>query len=266
MHAVVLVAALLSFVAPVSAQGDECSAVESWVNGCDTGDTDVVIDGTQETDGDPGTDGTDGEWNPPTGDGTPEGPTEFEQCIDLWDSMIYCYRPDEETDDDDGTPEVPPITITDLARFAPEGSVISGEPDNVGVAGLPTNFVAAASEQTVAGELFGFPLSVRFTPSAFDFTYGDGSATTTTSGGSAWADLGQAQFTPTATSHTYGERGTYIAQVNVRYTAEVDFGIGWIPIAGEVTSTGPPQEIRVFEAYTALVAHTCAEAPSSPGC
>lgn len=229
--------------------------------------TDVVIDGTQETDGDPGTDGTDDEWWPPTDDGNPEDPFDFDECLSDWDSYIHCFRPpgddEEETEDE---PEVPAVTITDLARFAPEGSVVTGEPDNVGVAGLPTNFVAAASVQTVSGELFGFPIAVRFTPAGYDFTYGDGATNTTASGGSTWTDLGQAQFTPTDTSHTYPERGAYVAHVDVRYTAEVDFGVGWFPITGEVTSSGPPQEIRIFEAHTALVAHTCEQAPSSPGC
>ncbi|WP_051606470.1 hypothetical protein [Microbacterium sp. CH12i] len=107
---------------------------------------------------------------------------------------------------------------------------------------------------------------MRFTPSGYDFSFGDGSSVTTSSGGQSWVVLGQAQFTPTSTSHTYPERGSYFAQVNVRYTAEVDFGIGWFPISGEVTSVGPPEEIRIFEAHTALVANTCQQAPGSPGC
>lgn len=223
-----------------------------------------MIDGTWETDGD----SDDNTWQNPTDDNwTPPKPFDFDECLSDWDSYIRCFRPpgddEEETEDE---PEVPTVTITDLARFAPEGSIVTGEPDNVGVAGLPTNFVATASVQTVAGELFDFPISVRFTPSAFDFSFGDGATMTSASGGATWSALGQAQFTPTDTSHTYRERGTYVAQVDVRYTAEVDLGIGWFPIAGEVTSAGPPQEVRIFEAHTALVAYTCQQAPRSPGC
>ncbi len=273
-----LIAAALILTIPGSAitsvpANSGCTAVEQATVGCpeNTG-TDVVIDGTQETDGDPGTDGTEGtddEWRPPTDDGDPETPFDFDQCLRDWDSYIHCFRPpgdEEEEEETEDEPEVPAVTINDLVRFTPEGSVITAEPDNVGVVGLPTNFVATASVQTVTGELFGFPITVRFTPAGYDFVYGDGAADTTASGGTTWADLGQAQFTPTDTSHTYSERGTYTAHVDVRYTAEVDFGVGWFPITGEVTSSGPPQEIRIFEAHTALVAHTCAQAPSSPGC
>lgn len=258
-----------------SPESGSCSIEMAKAGLCDNDGTDVVIDGTYtdpgDTDTDPGT-WTDGDsdtdvdlpWDPP-----PD--FNFDDCLDNWDSYIGCFRTrddddDETEDEDDDVTTIPDITITDVARFTPEGSVVAGEPDNVGVVGLPTNFVATASVHTVNGSLFGFPVAVRFTPAGYDFTFGDGTTATTASGGQSWASLGQAQFTPTGTSHTYAQRGTYSAQVDVRYTAEVDFGIGWFPITGEVTSAGAPQEIRIFEAHTALVAHTCEQAPSSPGC
>lgn len=243
--------------------------------GTNTG-SEIVVDGTQTTEGDPGYEPISDDWAPPSdvSDGvvTPgkRPPTALDECVIDWDSYLQCFRAAEKTEEEDAEEEtsatIPSVTISDLARFAPDGSVIVAEPDNVGVVGLPTNFVAEASTQTVTGELFGFPLSVRFTPAAYDFSYGDGSKDSFSSGGETWASLAQAQFTPTDTSHTYSERGTYDARVDVRYTAEIDFGVGWFPIAGQVTSTGSPQEVRIFEAHTALVAHTCAQAPSSPGC
>ncbi|WEK60140.1 MAG: hypothetical protein P0Y60_12455 [Candidatus Microbacterium colombiense] len=156
--------------------------------------------------------------------------------------------------------------MSDLASFSPASATAVGEPGNVGIAGMPTNFVAAASAHTRTGTLFGFPLTLRFTPSGYDFTYGDGERATTATGGRPWSDLGQAQFTATGTSHVYEERGTYLAEVDVRYTATVNFGGGWFPVAGELTADGPTQEIRIFEAHTALVAHSCAQRPTGPGC
>jgi hypothetical protein len=156
--------------------------------------------------------------------------------------------------------------MNDLATFAPEPVTTVGEPGNVGVAGMPTNFVATASAHTRTGTLFGIPLTVRFTPSGFDFHYGDGSTASTATGGQTWAALAQPQFTPTSTSHVYEERGTYLADVDVRYTAEIDLGLGWFPVTGELTTDGPTSEIRIFEAHTALVAHTCQQRPSAPGC
>lgn len=259
--------------------GTSCSDSDLVVGGCGVQNdgSDIIIDGSHTNPGDPGTSpigdsdpDTDSDWTPPPG-WAPPPEFNFAECLNDWDSYIHCFRETEEeaeevTPDEAATPAIPAITINDLARFAPAGSAITGEPDNVGVVGLPMNFVAAASVHTVNDSLFGFPVAVRFTPSGYDFDFGDGTSTTTTTGGQSWADLGQAQFTPSPTSHAYTERGTYSAQVNLRYTAEVDFGIGWFPISGEVTSVGPSQEIRIFEAHTALVAHTCQQAPDSPGC
>lgn len=160
----------------------------------------------------------------------------------------------------------PSVTITDLASFSPATATATGEPSNLGVAGLPMNFVAAASAHVRTGTLFGAPISVRFTPVGFDFRYGDGGTASLSTGGSTWTALGQAQFTPTATSHVYRDRGTYDADVTVRYTAEIDVGAGWMPIDGELSVPGPAQQIRIFEAHTALVEYTCSERPTAKGC
>lgn len=167
---------------------------------------------------------------------------------------------------DQGRSSIPAITMTDLARFAPSGARVTAEPDNLGVAGLPTNFVAHATVQVQDGELFNTPISVRFTPANYTFQYGDGHTDSGPSGGTTWVDLGQASFTPTDTSHTYTQRGTYTARVDVAYTAEINLGNGWFPISGQLDTTGPTQQIRIFEARTALVANTCAESPSAAGC
>lgn len=201
----------------------------------------------------------------------PQPPTP-EECRINWDAMISCWEhverpegtPDEESPD--STPSIPPVTISDLAIFSPAKGAVAGEPDNLGVAGLPTNFVTEAQAHVRSGELFGFPVDVRFTPVLYTFRYGDGESRTTGSPGRSWADLGQAQFTPTETSHTYSERGTYEAQVDIAYTAEIDFGVGWFLVDGQLNIPGPAQQIRIFEARTALVAHTCTEQPSAPGC
>lgn len=163
-------------------------------------------------------------------------------------------------------PETPTITITDLAQFAPPPLTASADPGNVGIAGLPTNFIAAADVHIQAGELFGVPLAVRFSPTTYLYDYGDRSTSSTAVPGRTWEELSQAQFTPTPTTHVYQKRGDYIARVDVAYTVEVDLGAGWIPVTGQITTTGTPQEIRILEARTALVAHTCDENPAGVGC
>lgn len=203
----------------------------------------------------------------------PRTPTPFESCLVDWDSYRGCWRnsiPSDPTKpkppEGEAAPELPPITIADLATFSPATGTVVGEPDNLGVAGLPTNFITEAQQHVRSGELFGFPIDVRFTPVSYTFRYGDGETATSSSPGATWESLGQAQFTPTPTSHTYAERGTYDAQVDIAYTAEIDLGVGWFPIDGQLDIPGPTQQIRIYEAHTALVARTCAEQPSAPGC
>ncbi|WP_344782287.1 hypothetical protein [Microbacterium kribbense] len=162
---------------------------------------------------------------------------------------------------------IPAITLTDLVSFRPAPPRLASEPDGIGVAGLPLNLVATTSMQRLTGTLFDFPVTVRFAPHHYDWHYGDGATQTTAGGGATWAATGDPQFTPTPTSHTYTQRGTYTASVTVFYAPDVNFGDGiWRPVAGYVTATSTTQSIRILEARTALVAHTCVEDPAGPGC
>lgn len=253
----VLTLSLLTVPLITSAETGTCAKELDLMGLCNTG-TEIVIEDTWQS---PGSPSQPVEWDDSSVDPGAPG-TGIPTCGPDSADQRPCGR---RTDADDD-PGIPAVTIADLARFAPDGAPLAAEPENVGVAGLPANFLATVSVQSVAGELFGRPLTVRFTPVAYDFAFGDGGTATTTTGGRSWTDLGQAQFTPTATSHVYAERGTYSATVDVRYSAEVDFGTGWIPIDGEVTAEGAAQEIRIFSAHTALVAYTCSQRPDSPGC
>lgn len=161
----------------------------------------------------------------------------------------------------------PEVTLADIASFRPAAPSLSGEPAGFGVVGMPANLVAAASEVRIPGNVLGWDVTVRFVPHSFVFDYGDGASTTTATGGATWERLGQAQFTPTATSHVYGERGSYPVSATVRYTASVDFGNDfWQPVQGFVVASAGGYDVRVVEVRTALVDETCAEDPSGPGC
>ena len=162
---------------------------------------------------------------------------------------------------------VPDVTLADLASFVPARPSLSGEPKNLGVVGMPTNFVAAAREQRMSGRVLGFDVVVRFRPAGFVFDYGDGSTRRSDSGGASWAGVGEGDFTPTATSHVYHRAGTYTARVTALFTASVDFGSGvWHPVDGFVRATTGGYTVRVVEVRTALVDRTCLENPRGPGC
>ncbi len=160
----------------------------------------------------------------------------------------------------------PDVTIDDLASFVPARPTLGGEPAGFGVVGMPTNLVATASTHSLTGPLLGWDVSVRFRPVGFVFDYGDGATVRTTTGGTTWAALGLPQFSPTATSHVYRERGTYTVRLTLQYAADVDFGSGWRPVSGYVNAPAPPYTLEVLDVRTALVERTCTENPGGPGC
>lgn len=275
--ACIIVSSALGFIAsPIALAAGGCSPDSMLLGLCGSTDgSSLTISGTQQQPStDPGTSSRQSNGGPggPSGPSTPSGPSE--EAIDLAACMndsgtTRCARRANQPASPAATPSAPgtpTITISDLARFAPASVLAATEPGNVGIAGMPTNFLGAAAVQVQSGELFGTPLRVRFTPVGYDYAYGDDSSAVLTTPGQTWESLGRAQFTPTATSHVYRSPGVYWADLDIRYTAEIDLGAGWIPVAGQVTTDGPPEDIRILEAHTALVAHTCLEKPTAPGC
>lgn len=248
--------------------------LDEIVKGLCPGDGTAVTVGDTKTDGDSGSGGEDGS----TGSGgagdsggggatepspwdicaaTPGPPSAF--CRSLAPIGVPIGQPD---------PATPgwSVTISDLVRFVPTNATLSAEPQNVAVVGLPANFVSTAKTETIPGTILGRALTIRFTPVSHHFDYGDGTQLDSATPGAAWDATGQAQFTPTGTSHVYKEPGTYTASVITTYTAEIDLGTGWIPVSGTLTGPSATQQIRVVKARTALVHNTCTERPSAPGC
>lgn len=278
----VAVALTLNFGSPIVKTGTDLWGVASGDKGeADTDNSAITINanGTQHTDGWDPTPGGSGPLIEGTGSDDlwfPEPPPPVNihnTCRDdvhEFQSCLNGIRVDAPTTPQPTTP--PPavpgwsVTISDLARFVPSTATVAGEPDNIAVVGLPANFLSSAKTETIPGTILGRALTIRFIPVNYAFDYGDGETRTTTTPGTAWDASGQAQFTPTETSHVYKEPGTYTVTATVTYTADIDLGAGWIPING--TLNGPPasQQIRVVKAHTALVQSTCTERPGAPGC
>ncbi len=126
---------------------------------------------------------------------------------------------------------IPDVTLADLASFRPAIPSLTGEPPGFGVVGCRRTSWPRHPSSALPGTLLGWDVLVRFVPADYVFEYGDGVDRPPTTGGASWQQLGQAQFTPTATSHVYRERGTYPVRVTVEYAASVDFGSGiWRPV------------------------------------
>ena len=175
-------------------------------------------------------------------------------------------EPEAEEDGDDA-PVIPPVQATDVASFAPATPAIATEPDGVAIVGMPMNVVVDAAPHTAGGSLFGLPVSVSFTPVEAEIDYGDGTVRRVPIGGGTWRELGQPEFTATATSHAYSARGHYTVTARVLSSAVVDFGpYGTRPVNGLVASAPATRQVQAVVAETGLVQHTCAENPRGPGC
>lgn len=168
----------------------------------------------------------------------------------------------------DDVVEIPYPTLADLARFTPQPPTLTGEPYTAGVIGKPTNFLSTASTHTLTGALFGYPVSVQFTPVSYTFDYGDGTTATVTDAYDSWIDAGLPQFTPTDASHVYSAKGEFDVSVTVAYSATVNFtGSGaWLPVDGYVRATASGYDVTIYEVVTALVDKDCNEDPNGIGC
>jgi PKD repeat protein len=141
------------------------------------------------------------------------------------------------------------------------------EPNGWAITGLAANFWTDATTQIGEGLLLGQPAQVRFTPIGYHWNYGDGTTTTSTTGGASWDNLGLTEFSPTTTSHTYTTTGKYTVTLTIDYHADYSFGDqGWRPVQGTVTTPSTPLTITAANETTVLVAHNCLTNPHGPGC
>jgi hypothetical protein len=160
-----------------------------------------------------------------------------------------------------------PVTLSDIASFRPTPGTDHMQPNGWMITGLDTNFYALAATHVVNGTLLGEAASVRFTPKAYHWTYGDGSAATSARPGSTWEAQGIADFDPTPTSHVYTARGTYTITLVIDFGAEYRYDGGdWTEIAGTLAIPANPLVATAGDAKTVLVAKDCNANPKGPGC
>jgi hypothetical protein len=254
---IVLLAAVMVILSRELATADEGCDFSGWASECALSNSGSAVDITANA-SNPGSTGPStpsGNSPVPPSQQAPAPEAEPEECGPMGCRGNYTVV------------MIPDVTLADLASFRPATPSLSGQPAGFAVVGMPANLVAEASVQSIPGTLLDWDVTVRFTPVAFEFAHGDGTSGVHGNGGATWEQLGQAQFTPTPTSHVYRDRGMYTVAVTVRYAASVDFGTGsWRPVPGYVTATSGGYAVRVLEARTALVDRTCTEDPNGPGC
>ncbi|MCU1440153.1 MAG: uncharacterized protein JWP85_1150 [Rhodoglobus sp.] len=160
-----------------------------------------------------------------------------------------------------------PVTLADIAHFRPNPGVDHMEPNGWMIVGLDTNFYSTGGVQVHDGELLGRTASVRFTPVAWHWSYGDGQSASRGTPGAPWASQGIAEFDPTQTSHIYRAAGTYYIDLTIDLRAEYRYaGSTWVPIAGILPVPANRLVATAGSAKTVLVERECTVNLSGPGC
>ena len=150
----------------------------------------------------------------------------------------------------------PPTRLSDVASFEPSGSAIVVQPGWWSLPRVPTNIYSMARSETQPGELLGWPIEVAFTPRAFIWSYGDGATKRLSNAGGSW---GVAQFSPTATFHTYRAPGVYSVGLSVEYAVSYRFpGGAFVELPGRVIKRMGTTSVRVLSVSPVLTNSGCA--------
>ena len=154
---------------------------------------------------------------------------------------------------------------TDIATFRVEVATAHSQPNGWGVVGKPTNFYTEGGTHVVAGTLLGQPATVRFTPMAWNWDYGDGHHQDPATGGNRWTE--EKRFRPTPTSHEYDEKADYTVTSVIDYAAEYRYDSQpWKTVNGILRVRANDLYIETWRVKTVLVAHNCIEDPKGIGC
>ncbi len=201
-----------------------------------------------------------GGWSPPP----PQAPVlGSESCVNIVTGSCRGSSPPKNPPVATPTPPTPPTTLSDVASFVPSASGIVVQPGWWSLPRVPTNIYSLAGSQTQAGELLGWPIEVAFTPQAFVWSYGDGVTRRVLVPGESW---GGAQFSPTATSHTYRAPGLYAVSLVVEYAVAYRFpGDAFVSLPGLVSTRMGATDVRVLRVSPVLTSSGCSPAALDDG-
>ncbi|WP_341927451.1 hypothetical protein [Nocardioides psychrotolerans] len=130
----------------------------------------------------------------------------------------------------------------------PPSELIVQPPNGRTLVNFATNFHTDTDTFTRTITLLGHQVDLRITPATYDWRFGDGHTTSTTTPGAAYPDL--------QVTHDYVTAGTVTPAVDTTYTADFRVNGGaWRPVPGTVTIPGATVPLEVVEATPTLVGY-----------
>jgi hypothetical protein len=158
-------------------------------------------------------------------------------------SGAVCLRPG----DVPGT-AVPAFTLADFRRLPLPKAGLNVQPaSGRTLVSVPTNLYATSRPATFRVTLLGTPVLVRARPTAWTWTYGDGSSRTFSTPGAPYPDLG--------TAHTWTAPGRRTVTLTTTWSGTYSVAGGpALPVDGTASVVSPSVEIVVVETRAELVA------------
>lgn len=151
--------------------------------------------------------------------------------------------------------------LAELRRLPLAPSAFAVEPDRGwALVNMPTYVHADAAPQTLATTILGTPVTITATPAGYSWDFGDGATLASADPGRPWpdGDLG----------HAYPRTGTYTITLtttwSATYTVGADPTVREVPGTARTTSAADP--VTVEERRGHLVAGSCADDATAPGC
>jgi PKD repeat protein len=151
--------------------------------------------------------------------------------------------------------------LTAFRRLPLAPSALVVQPDRGWVlVNKPTVVHADPAPQTLTTTILGTAVTIHATPTRYAWDFGDGATLATTDPGRPWPDG--------TLTHTYARVGDYRVALtttwSATYTLAGDATARDVP--GTATTTSAAAPLAVQERRSHLVATTCTDATTAPGC
>lgn len=158
--------------------------------------------------------------------------------------------------------EYPWISEEEFQSYDIPPSVIRMSPEGWGVTRNKTAFYAESGVRTIDMTILGFAVTVKATPVAYEWDFGDGQTLRTRSPGEPPVEGQEPSL-----YHVYGEKGAYEINLTTVYTGmfQVDGG-PWLVIEGQAAVASDPVDADIYRYHRYLVDQSCDEDPTGPDC